>query len=159
LANVSQHQFVVTADGLLKLHHILSLQYEEPSCSSTHNCTIDHKQLAICSPLGRCNGYNTKRNIQVFTEKFFIPLLTDDIPSKHNDRVAGVLKLLRDSIESPSKGNTEDLAMIQDTINNIHSSMTVATTAAPTTVKQLDTGKTVKGEFLVMMFNYIECCV
>lgn len=134
LANVSDHQFIITADGHLKLHHVLSLQYEEPSCSSTDNCTADGVQ-SICSPLGKCTGYNTKKNIQVFTEKFFVPLLTTDIPSKYQQQVSGVLSLLR--------GNKEELAMMQDTLNAIHSSV-VVTTAAPTTAKNTDADRGAK---------------
>lgn len=140
LDNVSDHQFVITADGQLKLHHVLSLQYEELSCSSTDNCTADGVQ-SICSPLGKCTGYNTKKNIQVFTEQFFIPLLTDDIPSKHQQQVAGVLSLL--------KGNKEELSMIQDTFNTIYSSA-VVTTAPPTVSKAADQEKGVKGDVLTI---------
>lgn len=128
LANVSEHQFIITADGQLKLHHILSLQYEEPSCSSTDNCTAEGVQ-SVCSPLGKCTGYNTKRNIQVFTQKFFIPLLTTDIPSKFEQQVSGLLSFL--------KGNKEELAMMQDTLNAIYSSA-VVTTAPPATTKSVD---------------------
>ena len=136
MANVSDHQFIITADGQLKLHHVLSLQYDEPSCSSTDNCTSDGVQ-SVCSPLGKCTGYNTKKNIQVFTEKFFVPLLTDDIPSKHEQEVAGVLSLL--------KGNKEELPMIQDTFNSIQSSVVVST-APPTASKNPNLDQSVKGD-------------
>ena len=136
LDNVSEHQFIVTTDGHLKLHHVLSLQYEEPRCSSTDNCTAEGVQ-SICSPLGKCIGYNNKRNIQIFTEKFFVPLLTDDVPSKYEQQVAGVLSLLR--------GNKEELAMIQDTLNAIYSGV-VVTTAAPTSSNSPEQEKGVKGD-------------
>ena len=85
--------------------------------------TVLLRGYSLSSPLGKCTGYNTKRNIQVFTEKFFVPLLTDEIPSKYKQQVAGVLSLLR--------GNKEELAMIQDTLNSIYT-VVVVTTPAPT---------------------------
>ena len=135
--NVSDHQFIITADGHLKLHHVLSLQFEEPSCSITDNCTEDGVQ-SICSPLGKCTGYNTKKNIQVFTEKFFAPLLSTDIPSKHKEQVDGVLSLLR--------GNKEELSMIQDTFHAIYSS--AVATAPPTTSQAPVQDKGAKGDIL-----------
>ena len=148
LANVSEHQFIITSDGQLKLHHVLSLQYEEPSCSSTDNCTAEGVQ-SVCSPLGKCTGYNTKRNIQVFTEKFFIPLLTNDIPSKFEQQVSGLLSFL--------KGNKEELAMMQDTLNAIYSSA-VVTTAPPTTTKSVD-DQANKGIVLTMVGLAVLYCV
>ena len=137
LDNVSEHQFIITTDGHLKLHHVLSLQYEEPRCSSNDNCTAEGVQ-SICSPLGKCTGYNTKRNIQVFTEKFFIPLLTEDVPSKYKQQVAGVLSLLR--------GNKEELGMIQDTLNAIYSGVVVTTPAPTVASNNAEQDKGVKGD-------------
>ena len=141
LDNVSEHQFIITADGQLKLHHVLSLQYEEPRCSSTDNCTAEGVQ-SVCSPLGKCTGYNTKRNIQVFTEKFFIPLLNDEIPSKYEQKVAGVLSLLR--------GNKEELAMIQDTLNVLYSGV-VTTIPPPTTTADPAQDKEAQGSNLTII--------
>lgn len=138
LANISQDQFVITNNGHLKLHHILSLEYEEPSCSSADNCSINGVQYA-CSPLGKCSGYNTKSNIYFFTENFFIPLLSDDVPGKVNEEVAGLLSLL--------KGNKEELPMIQGTFNTIQSKLAITT--PPTASKHSDDEKTVKGIVLM----------
>ena len=137
LDNVSEHQFIITADGQLKLHHVLSLQYEEPKCISTDNCTAEGVQ-SVCSPLGKCTGYNTKRNIQVFTEKFFVLLLTDDIPSKFKQEVAGVLSVLRES--------KEELAMIQDSLNAIYSRVVVTTPPPKPTANNQEQDKGVKGD-------------
>ena len=135
LTNVSQDQFIIDVTGTLKLLNVLSLQYEEPLCTSSEDCVTDGVQLATCTPLGKCSGYNARRNIQEFTEKFFAPLLTGDIPTKHEPKVAGVLTMLHE--------NQKELAVIQGAFHGIQTDLGAVATPAPTS--HVDNDQGVKG--------------
>jgi len=132
LDNVSQNQFIIDTTGTIKLLDLLSLQYGEPHCSSSEECITDGVQLASCSPLGKCTGYNARRNIQEFTEKLFVPLLTGDIPTKHEPKVNGVLSLLHE--------NQKELSVIKDAFHAIQTDIGAVTTSAPTTHVHQDQG-------------------
>jgi len=134
LANISQDQLIIDTTGNIKLLDVLSLQYEEPLCTSSEDCTSNGVQLASCSPLGKCTGYNARKNTKEFTEKFFVPLLTGDIPTKHESKVADVLSLLRE--------NQKELSEIQSAFHGIQTDLGAAATPAPTS--HADSGQGVK---------------
>jgi len=145
LANVSQDQFIIDTTRKLKLLDVLSLQYGEPYCTSSEECVNNGVQLASCSPLGKCTGYNTRSNIQEFTEKFFVPLLTEDIPTKHEPKVTEVLSLLRE--------NQKELSVIKDAFHAIQTDLGTVATPAPTTHVNQDQG--VKGVCSINMDKFI----